>query len=134
MTPEQFEKLPKWAQEEFNSIKRQRDTVVEHIKDFCDESTPSSIWIDELVCDGESRGPTARRRYIQSRLIRINFGGVYLQILLREPGSGNGQKPVIDLQWTQGESLNGDVIFQPRSFQAAYLFAPDFAENRRAKP
>ena len=130
MTPEQFSKLPKWAQDEFSSLKLQRDTAVWHLKEFCDESTPSNIWVDELVSDGESRGPTNRRRYIQGRWIWINFGGVYLQILLRAPGSGNGQRPVIDMQWSCGEHISGDVIFQPRSFQAAYLFSPDFASDR----
>jgi len=121
MTPEQFSKLPKFVQEEITKLKRERQSAVDALKRFCDAETPSSIWTEDHVCDGVSRGPTTRVHYIQSRWLHINHADISMQILLRGDGGQNGH-PVIDIQYGPADRTSGDIVCQPRSYQQFYFF------------
>ena len=85
MTNEQLSKLPKWAQEEFTNLQRERNTAVRELKSWTDDQKPSSIYIDELVCDGEQQGPKSYRRYIQSRKVTMVHAGVEATLYAIQP-------------------------------------------------
>ena len=123
MTPEQFSKLPKFAQEEFTTLKRQRQEAVNALQRFQDSDTPSPIWIEDHVCDGSDRGPVNRRHYIQGTWLYVEYAGVNLHILLR-PNGHQTDTGVIDLSYRSVDRLHDDVMFQPRSYQHFYLFKP----------
>lgn len=111
-----LEKLPKWAQAHIRDIQRQRDTAVQKLIEYCDEQIESEFYIDDMVCDGERRGPSIRRRYIQTHAIDVEHLGVHLRILLRD---GH-----IDVSWEHADRTLGDVVMQPSSFQAIRIFRP----------
>ena len=113
-----FDKLPKWAQEHIESLQRERDTAVKTLKDFEDSQTPSPIYFDELVSDGESIGPTHRKRYVQSHDINIEIHGVHLRVAT---AYGLTNDDSIILQWGTGMGLTGEVAFIPVSYQCARL-------------
>lgn len=115
--------LPKWAQQHIKTIEQQRDAAVRALEEFCDNDTPSAFFVEDYVCDGESKGPTTRRHYIQTRSIEVAHAGVGLRVLLRGDS--------IELSWdTEGRRLADDVIFQPKSFQMASLFMPGAKKQR----
>lgn len=116
-----LEKLPKWAQEEFKSLERERDDAINSLKKWTDEQTTSPISVSELVCDGEQRGPGHYTRYIQSNHIEINFQDVYLRILLRDGDRGRGG---IELQWSGREAMLEEMALIPTGFQSATLVNP----------
>lgn len=68
---EMIEKLPKWAQQYIADIERARDVSVRQLNEYLDQQKESRLWVDDLVCTGETQGPSYKRRYIQDR--RINF-------------------------------------------------------------
>lgn len=111
-------RLPKWAQELIDTLKRERNTAIAALNKAMDDQTPSSMYIDDWVCTGESSGPTVKRRYIQGNTLNVIHDGVSLSITLRSM--------VIDLKWCQSErGYGGDVCFQPCSYQNAYLFTKE---------
>ena len=71
MNEEQKNKLPKWAQSEFERIQRERDAAVLQLNEFTDNQTMSPVMVEENPCTGESKGPTPKRLYIQS--LRVTF-------------------------------------------------------------
>ena len=107
-----IEKLPKWAQEYIRNIEREREVAVNALNEYVDNQTPSPFFIDEMECTGERKGPTIKRRYVQTHKIEIEHQEVSLRIILRDES--------IDLQWS-GEKMLGDVAFIPSSYQSARL-------------
>lgn len=79
-------KLPKWAQEYFADLRRQRDFAVQSLNDFVNTQTPSKFWVDEHVCTGEEQGPVNKRHYIQAHQITVQMGKDEVYILLRQNG------------------------------------------------
>src|SRR5271166_3700346 len=120
MTPEQFARLPKFAQEEIETLRRQRQQAVAALNNFVDQDTPSNVWFDERPCTGESPGPTYKKHYVQSRWLEVEWAGVRLTVLLR--GGSHGDHEVIDLAWQDEKRTHGEVTMQPRSYQNVYLF------------
>ena len=119
MTPEQYAKLPKWAQGHIEMIERERDAVVRTLQGWEDEQTPSGLWYEDR--DGaKPPGPTSRRRYVQSNSIEGHHEGVWFRLLLRD---GEG----IDIGYGARQYGSGDVILQPRSTQQFRLFSVDKA-------
>lgn len=74
-------KLPKWAQNHIRDLERQRDAAVRALEQFCDEQTPASFSVTELVNDGERVGPSQRKRYIQAHQMVLNHQQVELRRL-----------------------------------------------------
>lgn len=124
-TPEQIAKLPRWTQDHIITLQRERDNAVQALKDFCDAETPSPIFYDDLVSDGDKIGPSVRRKYIQNRKLEILHHGVSLSILLarKDDGQRNGG---IQLQWTaEKRQMNGQVAAIPTGFQMIELVAKE---------
>lgn len=111
-TVEQIAKLPRWAQEHIRDLTRQREAAIGQLTQFTDEQTPSPIYIDEWASTGESKGPTPRKRYIQSDQVRFEYAGLRLEVSIKSDN--------IRLRWsTQG--IPNDVAFIPESFCQARL-------------
>jgi hypothetical protein len=120
MTEQQFDRLPKWAQNEFEKIQRERDTAIRQLNAYVDDQTESPFRTDDLVSTGERQGPTQKIRYIQSHAMSVVYAGVELTIILRDT---NGP-PRIDLSWGRVERDNDPVFMVPRSFQSVDLYSP----------
>lgn len=122
MTPESFNRLPKWAQIEFKDIQRERDVAVYELNKWVDAQTPSKMYVDEMVCTGEERGPSTKRRYIQGHRITVEHAGIRLDVSTLDERS-------IEIRWdAQDRSIRG-LAFIPFSFQNARIVHP---ENMRA--
>ena len=115
-------KLPRWAQEHIENLQRERDVAVQTLKQFEDSQTPSAIFYEDAVCDGEKSGPTFRRKYIQNHAVQIEAHGISLRVST-EHGDTRGES--ITLQWGKSNNMAGDVAFQPLSYQYAKLITKD---------
>lgn len=119
MTSEQLAKLPKWAQEEFNTLLQQRDTAVAALRKYTDNQTPSAVKIDEMLCL-EKGAPEFRTRYIQTERVQFEWSGVELSVHL----SDRNDRKSIDIQWESTSRMFNEVIMQPRSYQNISIFLP----------
>jgi hypothetical protein len=79
-------KLPKWAQEYFADIRRQRDAAVLALNEFRDSETPSNFWVETWVSDGEETSPSTKRHYIQTHRVTVRVDKREVDILLRQDG------------------------------------------------
>lgn len=120
--PKQLAKLPKWAQEEFTDMKRERDNCVQALADFESSQEPTPIFVQGHISDGQQPGPRFYPRYVKARTLQIVWQGVDLRIVLREGGHMNDN--CIDLQWSDTEGKTREelgVAFVPHSYNAARL-------------
>lgn len=118
---ERISKLPKWAQDEFRRICRERDVAVERLQSYEDEQTESPIHYDDFVSDGCGQGPTIRRKYINgTNQVIFEHKGVWLRVSLTEEGGLN--RDAIQLQWGGLPKHSTKVAaFVPCSFQMARI-------------
>jgi hypothetical protein len=110
-------KLPKWAQEYIVDIERQRNVAINALNKWTDSQTEFPFFIDELVCTGEKRGPSFKKRYVQAHNITAVWGGVRVDVRLREYG--------IDIDWGDSDGNNIDVAFIPYSYQHARILTKE---------
>lgn len=114
---EQIKKLPKWAQSYIEEIERQRDTAVRELNKYLDAQTPSPFYTDDMICTGENKGPTTKKRYLQIHRLTVEYAGVSLQVLLRDG---------IELKWEAAPRFSsGHVAAVPTSFQTLELIAKE---------
>jgi hypothetical protein len=107
-----WERLPKWAQEEMRTLERQRDCAVKALERFCDNQTESPIYWDDLVCIQDG-GPKSVRQYVQARSITVEHADVTIAVRLGER--------CITLQWGGDKYSLDEVAFIPEAFQSARL-------------
>ena len=69
MSDPRIEKLPKWAQGHIQKLQRERDTAVQALREWNDHQTETDIWVDELSCVGEFKGPSCMTRYVEGHKI-----------------------------------------------------------------
>lgn len=112
-----LDRLPRWAQEYIHKIERERDVAIRELNEWVDSQTKSPFYIDEVVCTGETQGPSTKRRYVQAHSIAVDFGGVELRVLLRD---SHGPER-IELSWNSTDRIGKHVGFIPVSFQQAEL-------------
>lgn len=118
-TPDQIQKLPKWAQEHLRDLSRQREEAVRTLNKLIDEQTPSKFSIEAHPCLGENPGPSFKTRYIQTDHIKVAHAEVELHVLIRDNGdNGSGR---ICLQWNDPRRTCGDIQMKPVSFQSIEL-------------
>lgn len=72
-TPEQFAKLPKWAQNYIRDLEMRRDAAIRQLKEVADTQTPSRISFNTNACTGENSGPTFRAGYVHPHVYEVNF-------------------------------------------------------------
>lgn len=122
-TPEQIAKLPKWARDHITNIERERDVSVRALNEFQDSQTPSGIYYDDCVCTGETKGPSNKRKYIQSHQLEVEHAGVLLSVFLA--GTNDSQRSHgIQLSWN-ARQRTGHVAAIPTSFQCVELVAKE---------
>lgn len=86
-----FDKLPKWAQERMRDLEGERQAAVRQLNEFVDSQTESRLWVDEMPCTGEERGPSYKKHFIQSRKVTFLVGKteVYVSLAIDNPGELN---------------------------------------------
>lgn len=93
-------KLPKWAQTEMQNLQRERDTAVKALREYVDGQTESEIYIDNLECIGEKKGPSLIRRYINGEhQVTFAHAGINLTVSIFRDNSielryGRSQRPM----------------------------------------
>lgn len=114
MTPEQFDRLPKWAQEHIGKLTRERDTARRELDKYRDAQTPSPFYTEAFYTAAHGRFP---RRYIQAHgSLVVEHGGVLLRIGLRDHG--------ISMLFDPTNRIESDrVAILPSSANAASLVA-----------
>ena len=65
-TPEQLEKLPKWAQEYLKRVECQRDVALRVVQDFKDNQTKSQFYIQDHIFNSSQSGPSNVKHYLQT--------------------------------------------------------------------
>lgn len=111
--------LPVWAQEYIAGLKREREVAVRELNEYCDATTPSPFYTDEMVCTGETIGPSTKRRYIQAHTIRVEHAGVGLDVRTFD-------RKYITLQWGSITGRMSDTVgLVPKAFQCADLVAKE---------
>lgn len=123
LTPEQIAKLPKYAQDAFHALERERFCIARELAEWNDNQTPSPVTIQEHICTGNQRSSEFVARYVQTRDLRIEWQGVRLDIGLRSEGPQH--ENAITLQWGALDPYTRAVAFVPSSFQSARLQTPD---------
>jgi hypothetical protein len=119
-TPEQIQKLPKWAQDYIQNLAREREMSVRALNEFCDNDTPSPFYFEGMVCNGETQGPSSKRRYIQANSITVVWRGIELQVDAHDYGNrGSG----IGLRWSTADRAMREAAFVPESYQSARIVA-----------
>lgn len=120
-TPEQLQKLPKWAQEHIEDMERQRLAAVHALNDYVDDQTESPFRYWDYICTGEQQGPPCRAKFIQTRKIEVHWAGVELAVLIRP------SEKEIDLQWCSSNDLttDTDLALIPKSFNSAVIKAKE---------
>jgi hypothetical protein len=108
-------KLPKWAQEAFRDLERQRDAAVRALNEFTDSETPSPVYYEDAVCTGEQTGPSFKRHNVQTHCVVFEHTGVKMRVLLRDDH--------IDVSWETNDRRNGEVAMIPKSYQQVKLVA-----------
>ena len=120
---DKIEKLPKWAQEHIADLQRQRDVVVRTLNEHCDNQTPSPFYSDEMICNGESQGPSCKRMYFQAYKMEVEHAGIVLRISTHNEGK-------IGLQWGKSDRLHNGVALIPTSHMAVNLIPiPEKGDN-----
>lgn len=116
ITGQMIAKLPKWAQVHIKELARERDTAIRALNEYVDGQNESPIFYEDLVSTGEERGPSLKRVYVQSRNVEIVFGGLHLQVYLRD---------TIELRWEDITRGMSHVAFVPTSLNGASLYSKD---------
>ena len=120
---EQVAKLPKWAQEAFKCLERERFCAVRELKEWTNSQTVSPISIQEYVCTGDQHGPEFFTRYVHSERIKIEWKGCRLEINLTD--NGPQFEDAIDLKWSPLNPFTRALALVPYSFQAMRLMVPE---------
>ena len=113
-----IKKLPVWAQDIIKDLDRERKVAIQALNEYCDSQTPAPFYIDEWESTGETKGPTTKTRYIQTRKIEVDHEGVHLSV-----GISNDNDLV--LQWSDQNRGMGEVAFIPESYQRARIVSKE---------
>ena len=116
-----IDKLPKWAQEHIEAILRERGAAVRALQEFEDNQTPSSMFVTEYVSDGETRGATSRKHYVQGHRLEINHAGVSASIILYPKNCQLGEEH-ISLSFDRG-TLSEEAFMRPTSWNQIVLIS-----------
>lgn len=115
MTPEQFERLPKYARQHIRDLERDKERAVRALETFLDEQTPSNCWVEDYGVG---------RRFVQGDRVVINYQGVELSVTFR------GDRDGMFLSWG-AEACDGvgDVALVPTGRQQARIKNPAHHED-----
>ena len=103
LTPEQFNKLPKWAQAHILDLDRRAATAERTLREFYDKQTPSNIFTQTW----DSEQHKMLRYYLQSHKVSIERDGLKVDILIRQDDPG------VDIAVSDESRLCNQVCFAP---------------------
>jgi len=109
ISDEQFNKLPKYAQEHIEELQRDRDLAIKKLNDFLDSQTPSPIYVDDMIAF--SGGPKQIRQYVHGQRVFFEKDGVTLEVSLFDDYRN------IEMRYYQTKRLTGSVALTPVSHQ-----------------
>jgi hypothetical protein len=116
-TPEQIEKLPRWAQEHIKDLDRRMVVAERAVAEYKDSQTPSEFYYEDHLCIGGG-SPQLIRRYIQTNRMTIEHAGVQVDVLVREGD------PEIEIGWSDPTRMCREVAMVPKSFQQIKIIHP----------
>lgn len=113
-TPEQLERLPKWAQSHIESLERERRSAVAVLGRFQDSDEPTMISYKQgHYSDGEYQFFT---RHLDTHQVQFVCNGASLVVTLFDDARGIG------LSWgPEGGHGLGDMCFTPTAYQQARI-------------
>lgn len=86
MTPEQFERLPKWARDHIARLTRQRDDARSLRDQFLDAQTPSAFYTSHLINEPDRFHAT---RYLPNVSgVAVKHDGLEVELFLDQYGVG----------------------------------------------
>lgn len=115
-TPEQIERLPKWAQSHIRRLDRWRQNAITTLEKFQDSKEPTGISYEEAVhLDGELQ---FFERHIDAHRVEFVHNGTSLVVTMPVGDDRRG----IELSWgPEGGHGLGDLCFTPTSYQQARI-------------
>ena len=114
---EKIKKLPKWAQALIQKLRYERNTAIDALNEYCDNQTLSAFFYDDMLCTGETKGISFKRKYVQSRKIDVKYQGILLGVTCQDDG--------IRLVWEDEARHGKQIAFIPQSYQSACLISQD---------
>src|ERR1035437_5384946 len=106
MTPEQFSKLPKFAQEHIHTLELNATLASRKLTEYLDGQTESPFSIMDSVCDATP--PRLVRTYIQTNKVDVSVPGIELSVTVLEDDT-------IRMVW------HGDAAIQPQASNSINL-------------
>lgn len=73
MTQEQFNRLPKWAQDKITTLEWQREQAVTALNGAVNGDKKTDVWYDQHPSTGEAPGPVQKRFYIPDNTVNFRF-------------------------------------------------------------
>ncbi len=113
-TPEQIEKLPKWAQDHVKDLERRRDDALSALQHHLGKQYVTPFFFEDMVREAEGNGYKNHRIYLGERWERgigVEFGGVRLSITCR----GDAGNEEITINFERTDRMRGDVMVEPRA-------------------
>jgi len=98
-TPDQIDKLPKWAQEHIENLDRRAVIAERTLREFYDNSTPSEFY----TWDWDAEQNKTVQRFIQTHKMTIHRGTLRVEVLLRQDDPG------VDITWSDESRLCNQV-------------------------
>ena len=115
-TPEQIERLPKWAQAHIKQLDRQRRDAISALEQFQDSDEPTMISYEQMRrLDGDLQFFI---RHIDTHEVTFTACGVTLVVTMPVDEMSRG----IKLSWgPEGSYGLGDLCFTPTAYQQARI-------------
>jgi len=114
-TPEQIEKLPKWAQEHIKDLDRRAFVSERSLREYRDSLTPSEFFVEEYDADLKKMV----RKYVQTNKIAVERNKIHLEIILRQDENG------IDVTWWSEDRLTREIALVPKGFNSISIVGKD---------
>jgi len=132
---EREQKLPKWAQEELERVRRERDAAINTLNKFVDEQDETPIWYEDAPLTGERRGTVTKRHYLDTSQVTVSWGKIDLDVLINSWDTNSWDTkmgtPKIRLSWSEAGTLSSDNIAMiPDSHNAVRLIHRDVMSAR----
>lgn len=112
-TPEQLDKLPKWAQEHIASTERRATDAERTLREYLDNQTPTEFYVDDY------RGGGIHKNYIQTYKMTVERGGIIVRINLREDEKG------VDISWESKNRLVREIAVVATGFNQIRVLAKE---------
>lgn len=100
MTEEQFNRLPKFAQEEIKILRRLAENHIKALNDHLDSEKESPVFYEDWMWDGKTNH--SKRFNIQNDLVKFSIGSGVIHAYLRDRE--------LQITW-----MRGDFALVPRS-------------------